>query len=248
MNRLSGKVAVVTGGARNIGQAIVLRLARDGARVLMNYGPGTEVDAEETVAQAKAFGGEVWAEPGDLSAPEAMPMLLRNARERFGRIDVLVNNAAITGRRAPLSALSVEDFERVFAVNTRAVFLGMKAAAELLQDGGRVISIASSTTLYPKPDLGIYAASKAAVRALSEAFATEAGRRGITVNTVMPGPVVPGVFQDAPPSRQEELRQASPFGRLGEPTDIADVVAFLASDDARWITGQHILVNGGSQN
>ncbi|MDA5636465.1 SDR family oxidoreductase [Agrobacterium sp. ST15.16.024] len=239
---------MVTGGARNIGQAIVLRLIRDGASVMLNYGPGTEADASETVAKAEALGGHIFSQGGDLSEPEVMPALLSAAIERFGRADILVNNAAITGPRGPISGLSLADFERIFAINTRSVFLGMKAASQLLADGGRIISIASSTTIYPKPDLGVYAASKAAVKALTEAFAGEAGRRGITVNTVMPGPTVPGIFQDAPASRQEELRQASPFGRLGEPADIADVVAFLASDDARWVTGQHLLVNGGSQH
>jgi 3-oxoacyl-[acyl-carrier protein] reductase len=242
---LAGKVAVVTGGARNIGRAIVLRLVRDGASVLLHYGPGTEADAHETVALAAA-GKRVMVVGGDVSEPDLMSHLFEAAHDRFGSVDILVNNAAMTGPRAPVSQLSLADFERIFAVNVRAVFLGMKAAAARLAEGGRIISIASSTTMYPKPDLGVYAASKSAVKTLTEAFAIEAGQRGITVNTIMPGPTVPGIFDAAPEARKAELRAASPFGRLGEPADIADVVAFLASDESRWITGQHLLVNGGS--
>ena len=244
--QLGGKVAIVTGGARNIGRGIVLRLLRDGACVLLNYGPGTEEDAREA-ADLAAAGDRLAIAPGDVSQSDTMAALFADASGRWGKVDLLVNNAAVTGPRAPVGQTELATFEFVFDVNVRSVFLGMKAAAQQLSDGGRVISVASSTTVYPQPDLGVYAASKAAVKTLTEIFAMEAGRRGITVNTVMPGPTVPGVFEAAPASRQEEIRQASPFGRLGEPADIADVVAFLASEDARWITGQHILVNGGSQ-
>ena len=244
--QLDDKVAIVTGGARNIGRGIVLRLLRDGAAVLLNYEPGTEDAARETVRLANA-GERLALAPGDVSRPETMSELFADARRRWHKVDMLVNNAAVTGPRAPLSRTDLADFELIFAVNVRSIFLGMKAAADALSDGGRIVSVASSTTVYPQPDLGAYAASKAAVKTLTEIFAMEAGKRGITVNTVMPGPTVPGIFDAAPAGRQDEIRRASPFGRLGEPADIADVVAFLASDDARWITGQHILVNGGSQ-
>jgi 3-oxoacyl-[acyl-carrier protein] reductase len=240
--KLSGKVALVTGGARNIGRAITLRLVEEGASVLMHYGPGTEEDAHETMRLAK---GNVVMEGADISEPGTVETLLRSAKNHFGRIDILINNAATTGRRGKLSEMETQDFDQAFALNARSVFLAMKAAFSHLSEGGRIISISSSTTVHPQPDLGIYTASKAAVKALTEVFAMEAGERSITVNTVMPGATVPGMFQGAPEARRKEIALLSPFKRLGQPADIADVVAFLASEDARWITGQHLLVNGG---
>lgn len=241
--KLSGKVALVTGGARNIGRAITLRLVEEGASVLMHYGPGTEEDAHETMRLAK---GNVVMEGADISESGAVATLLRSAKNHFGHVDILINNAAAIGCRGKLSEMEAQDFDRVFALNVRSVFLAMKEASSLLSDGGRIVSISSSTTVYPQPDLGIYTASKAAVKVLTEVFAMEAGERGITVNTVMPGATVPGMFQSAPEARRKEIALLSPFKRLGQPADIADVVAFLVSEDARWVTGQHLLVNGGS--
>lgn len=243
--KLSGKVALVTGGARNIGRAITLRLVQEGANVLMHYGPGTKEDAHETMRLAN---GNVVMEGADISEPGAVETLLHSAKSRFGHVDILINNAATTGRRGRLSEMEAQDFDQVFALNVRPVFLAMKAASSLLSEGGRIVSISSSTTVHPQPDLGIYTASKAAVKALTEVFAMEAGERGITVNTVMPGPTVPGMFQGAPEARQKEIALLSPFRRLGQPADIADVVAFLVSEDARWITGQHLLINGGGSS
>tara|TARA_R100000365_G_C2747356_1_gene77184 strand:- start:3178 stop:3951 length:774 start_codon:yes stop_codon:yes gene_type:complete len=244
---LEGKVAIVTGGARNIGRAIVERLATAGASVMINFGPGTQDQAQELASTLAQEGRSVGIIAGDLSDPETAGAIFDRTMEMWGRADILVNNGAITGPRAKISQLSTAHFDEIFAVNARGVFLMMQQAMAKLSDNGRIVSIASSTTLYPQPDLGVYAASKAAVKALSEAFALEAGQRGITVNTVMPGPVVPGIFDAAPPERQKAIQQASPFGRLGTPADIADIVAFLASEESRWITGQHILANGGSQ-
>lgn len=244
---LEGKVAIVTGGARNIGRAIVERLAKAGANVMINFGPGTQEQAEELASTLTQEGRTVGIIAGDLSDAETAGAIFDCTLKMWGRADILVNNGAITGPRAKLSQLSTANFDEIFAVNARGVFLMMQQAMAKLSDHGRIVSIASSTTLYPQPDLGVYAASKAAVKALSEAFALEAGQRGITVNTVMPGPVVPGIFDAAPLERQRAIQQASPFGRLGTPADIADIVAFLASEESRWITGQHILANGGSQ-
>jgi len=135
----------------------------------------------------------------------------------------------------------------VFSVNVKGVLFALQQAAKNLQDNGRIINISSTTTVYPSPGLAIYAASKNAIKMFTEILAQEIGNRGITVNTVLPGPTSPGMFDNMPQEVQEEAANSSPFKRLGRGEDIADVVAFLASDDARWITAQHITANGGAK-
>jgi 3-oxoacyl-[acyl-carrier protein] reductase len=241
--KLNGKSAIVTGGSRAIGRAIAERLAREGAAVVVNFTRG-EAEANEVVAAINAAGGRAVPARADMAVPDDIARLWSAAEDRFGPVAILVNNAAIY-RQAPLVDITVEDYEAVFGVNVRGVLFGLREAARRLTDGGRIINISSDLSVQPDIERAVYGASKAAVDHLTRVAAKELGRRGITVNSVLPGPTVPGMFALAPEPIQKAAAARSPMGRLGTPRDIADVVAFLASDEARWVTGQVILATGG---
>ncbi len=180
----------------------------------------------------------------DVAVPDDIARLWTAAEERFGPVAILVNNAAIY-RQTPLAEITEEEYETVFGVNVRGVLFALREAARRLSDGGRIINISSDLSVQPDIERAVYGASKAAVDHLTKVAAKELGRRGITVNSVLPGPTVPGMFALAPEPIQKAAAARSPMGRLGTPRDIADVVAFLASEEARWVTGQVILATGG---
>ncbi|WP_433354327.1 glucose 1-dehydrogenase [Microtetraspora malaysiensis] len=233
------RAALVTGSSRGIGAAIAMRLAADGARVLVNYRTNREA-AGKVVTRITTDGGQAVAVQADVADADQLRSLFDAAEEHFGRLDVLVSNAGIW-RTAPIGQASDEDFDTVFATNTRATFLALREAANRLTDGGRIIVISSGATVRPGPGGGLYAASKAAGEQLVRAAARELAPRQITVNSVLPG----ATRTDMLAGNEEEFVARTALGRLGEPDDIADVVAFLASDAARWITGQAILADGG---
>jgi 3-oxoacyl-[acyl-carrier protein] reductase len=243
MTRLGGKSAIVTGASRAIGRAIAERLAREGAAVVVNY-TRNENEAQEVVATINAFEGRAVAVRADVSRPAEVARLWDAAEDRFGSVAILVNNAAIYSQ-TPLAEISEEEYETVFGVNVRGVLFGLREAARRLADSGRIVNISSDLSVHPDIERAVYGASKAAVDHLTQVAARELGRRGITVNSVLPGPTVPGMFARAPEPVQKAAAARSPMGRLGTPRDIADVVAFLASADARWVTGQIILATGG---
>ena len=157
-----------------------------------------------------------------------------------------MNNAGIA-RAGLVADVTEEDYEAIFNLNVRGVLFCLKEAARCIESGGRIINITSSTTVYPGAGQAIYAASKAAVGIFTQVLAQELGERQITVNSVVPGPTSPGMFDNAPLEHRKIAAQSSPLGRLGTPDDIAEVVAFLASDKARWLTGQNIVTNGGAK-
>ncbi len=243
MLRLNGKSAIVTGASRAIGRAIAERLAREGAAVVVNYTRG-EAEAKEVVAAITALGGRGVAVRADVASGDDIARLFTAAEDQFGPVAILVNNAAIY-RQSPLAEITEEEYEAVFGVNVRGVLFGLREAARRMSDGGRIINISSDLSVHPDVERAVYGASKAAVDHLTQVAAKELGRRGITVNSVLPGPTVPGMFALAPEPIQKAAAARSPMGRLGTPGDIADVVAFLASEDARWVTGQVILATGG---
>lgn len=234
---LDGKTALVTGGSRGIGAAIVRRLARDGARVVFGYRTGR--------AEADALTAEVpgsTAVRADLADPEALDVL-------FGAVpdglDILVNNAAVNPP-TPLAEITAADFERVMAVNARFPLLSMVRAAEVLRDGGRIINVSTLNTVVPVPGLALYVGSKSALEGFTIVAARELGPRGITVNTVSPGATDTGLLRAVnTPEALEQTAGYTALGRLGEPADIADVVGFLAGPDSGWITGQNIRATGG---
>ncbi|MEL6164191.1 MAG: glucose 1-dehydrogenase [Cyanobacteria bacterium J06641_2] len=243
--KLAEKVAIVTGSSKGIGRAIAQRLAEDGATVVINYARSGD-KAEEVVATIKQNGGKAIAVQADMGKIPDIESLFEHTIEQFGKVDILVNNAGV-GAGGTIAEVTEEDYEKVFSVNVKGVLFALQQAAKNLENNGRVINVSSTTTIYTSPGLAIYAASKNAIKMFTEILAQEIGNRGITVNTVLPGPTSPGMFDSMPSEVQEEAANSSPFKRIGSGEDIADVVAFLASDDARWITSQHITANGGAK-
>ncbi|MFF0221147.1 glucose 1-dehydrogenase [Streptomyces sp. NPDC004629] len=242
---LKGKTAVVTGGSRGIGRAIALRLARDGAAVVFNYARSRDA-ADEVVRQAEEAGGNVIPVQMDLAEPGAAEELMETADRQLGDLDILVNNAATHTEVVPLAQTEEADFDRVMAVNTRSVFLTMRYAARHMRDGGRIVNISTLNTVFPAPGNAPYAASKGALEQLTLVASRELGARGITVNTVSPGATDTDLLRGAnEPEKLTMVIGMTSLGRLGRPEDVADVVAFLAGPDGRWLTGQNIRANGG---
>jgi 3-oxoacyl-[acyl-carrier protein] reductase len=242
---LKGRTAVVTGGSRGIGRAIVARLAGDGADVVFNYARD-EGAAEIVVRSVREAGGSVRGVRLDLAEPGAAERLMELAEEHLGGVDILVNNAASGFTPTPIAETEEALFDRVMAVNAKSVFLTVRYAARRMRDGGRIVNISTVNTVRPAPGIAPYAASKGAIEQLTAAAACELGARGITVNTVSPGATDTDLLRGA--NSAENLAVAAritPLGRLGQPSDVADVVAFLAGPDARWITGQNIRASGG---
>lgn len=240
-----GKVALVTGSSRGIGRAIAKRLGDDGARVVVNY-RADEESAARVVEEIESAGSSALAVRADVADPASLRGLFDATEARFGGIDLVVNNVA-TARFAPLRDTTDEDFETMLATNVRSGFVALREAARRVRDGGRIVVVSAGVTLTNAPTTGIYAAGKAAVEQLAKVLAKELGPRGITVNNVLPGAtrtdaLARGVSTDV----VERAVANTPLGRLGEPDDIADIVAFLASDEARWITGQSVAAGGGA--
>jgi 3-oxoacyl-[acyl-carrier protein] reductase len=243
--KLEGKVAIVTGSSRGIGQAIAQRLAQDGATVVINYRHSAE-EAKNLVSTIEKNGGKALALQADISQVTDIRRLFQQTCDRFGGLDILVNNAGI-GSIAPIAEVTEADLDTVFNVNVRGVLFALQEAARRINDGGRIVNVSSSTTIYPAAGLAVYIASKAAVKSFTDVLALELGERGITVNSVVPGPTTPGMFDKRPIEEQKAVAASSPLGRIGHAEDIADIVAFLVSEESRWITGQHILANGGAR-
>ncbi|MBD1867272.1 SDR family oxidoreductase [Cyanobacteria bacterium FACHB-471] len=239
---LQGKVAIVTGSSRGIGRASAQRLGHDGANVVVTYS-GNRDKAEEVVSTIEASGAKATAIQVDVRKLEDVRSLFQKAIEHFGKVDILVNNAAGKNIFKPTAEMTVEEYDSMFDI-TRGVYFTLQQAAQHLADGGRIVSISTSGTVMAIPTGGAYAGAKAAIEQFSAGLAKELGARGITVNTVSPGVTnTDGLVLDQ--AQVDQLIAQTPLGRLGQPTDVADAVAMLVSDDARWITGQHIRANGG---
>jgi len=242
--KLTGKVALVTGSARGIGRAIALKLAQEGASLVINYA-GSAAQAQEVVKAIETEGGSAIALQGDVSSVSDIQRLFDGTIEHFGKLDILVNNAGILTNKK-IADFTEAEFDKIFGVNVKGTFFACQQAAQRMADGGRIINFSSSTTAIVMPTYGAYVATKGAVEQMTRVLAKEIGQRGITVNVVSPGPTDTNLFREGKTEAQiQNLAQSSALGRLGEVQDIADVVAFLASDDSRWITGQNIRVNGG---
>jgi 3-oxoacyl-[acyl-carrier protein] reductase len=247
MTDLTGRTALVTGASRGIGRAIAERLAADGALVAVHYG-SNESAANETVAGIENAGGQAFAVRADLADIAELDALFAGLRDGLaGRpLDVLVNNAAVTDYSATIEGATPEAFDRLFAVNVRAPLFVIQRALPLMPDGGRIVNISSGVTWFARPEV-VYGMTKGALNVLTRSLAQTQGRRGITVNTVSPG-ITETDMNDWLTESPEAARQVAgmiALGRHGQPADIADAVAFFASDDGRWVTGQTLEVNGG---
>jgi 3-oxoacyl-[acyl-carrier protein] reductase len=244
MQQKTQKVALVTGASRGIGMAIAERLAHDGFKVIINYSENA-APAEALVRKLEEAGGRAFAVKADISDPSAVRQMFDSAEAAFGGIDVLVNNAGIMGL-SPIADTDDASFDRHIAVNLKGTFNTLREAAKRLRDGGRIVNFSSSVVGLLMPTYGVYVATKAAVEGLTSVLAKELRGRNITVNAVAPGPTATDLFLKGKPQEVvDRLAKMAPLERLGQPSDIADVVSFLAGPDAAWVNGQVLRVNGG---
>ena len=246
MSKLTGKVAVVTGASKGIGAGIAKALAAEGAAVVVNYA-SSQAGADKVVEAITAAGGKAIAVHGDVSKATQAQGLIDAAIAVFDRLDILVNNAAVC-EYAPLSHITEEQFHTMFNVNVLGVLLTTQAAAKHFGEGASVINISSGVTSVLPPASAVYTSTKGAVDAITGVLAAELGARKIRVNAINPGIVetegargqgfIGSDFEAA-------FVAQTPLGRIGQPDDIGDIAVFLASNDSRWLTGEHLLASGG---
>jgi 3-oxoacyl-[acyl-carrier protein] reductase len=240
----SPRIALVTGASRGIGAAVARRLARDGYTVAVNYA-SNEAEANAVVAAIEAAGGRALAVRADVSRSAEVKRMFDTIEARLGRIDVLVNNAGVLPY-VSIAETSDEVFERTFAINVQGSFNTMRECFTRMNDGGRIVNFSTSVLHMAPPTYGVYVATKAAVEAMARVFTKELRGRGITCNSVAPGPVATELFLKGKSEEQiGQFANMAPLQRLGQPDDIAGVVSFLAGPDGAWVNGQVLRANGG---
>jgi 3-oxoacyl-[acyl-carrier protein] reductase len=240
-----GKVALVTGSSRGIGKAVALDMARKGARIVLNYASNDEA-AQSALSEVlrESPGSRMYK--ADISSMEQVHDMIRHIREDMGRVDIIVNNAAIT-RDKPLAMMPEEDWDRVLEVNLKGVYNCTKCALRpmIQQKWGRIINMTSLSAILGRSGQANYAASKGGIIGFTKSLCKEVARFNITVNAVCPGLIDTEMIRRMPKERQEEFLRAIPMAKFGEPQDVAEAVSFLASERARYITGQVLCVDGG---
>ncbi|MFZ4122454.1 MAG: SDR family oxidoreductase [Caulobacterales bacterium] len=247
MTSLANKVALITGAGRGIGKAIAERYGRLGADIVVNYA-SDDKSASETVEAIRAMGARAIAVRADVSRPDSLEGLFQAALHEFNQLDIVVANAGIELINQAIADFTEEEFDRLFAVNTKGAFFTLQKAAKYVVDNGRIIYIGSSTTSYPLPGTALYGGSKMAPRFLIEVLAKEIGHRGVAVNSIIPTAIEgAGVFSGGvDPAFREFVRTFRPMERMGTMNDVADVAEFLAGPLAGFISGQHLLISGGA--
>lgn len=238
----AGRAAIVTGSSRGIGAATAKRLARDGFAVTLNYLTNAQL-AAQVVGDIEGAGGRAIARQADVADPVAVRALFDACEAAFGGVDVVVSNAGIMNT-APIARFADEAFDRMIATNLKGSFNVLREAARRTRDGGRILALSSTSLTQKRPSHGPYAATKAAQEMLCGSLAKELAGRRISVNAVAPGPTNTDLFR-VPPALREQAASAIPYGRIGEPEDIADAIAALCSGDGEWINGQLVFANGG---
>jgi 3-oxoacyl-[acyl-carrier protein] reductase len=248
MKILNNKVAVITGSARGLGKAIAERYASLGANIVINYSKD-KASADEVVSNITAMGVKVIAVQADVSVVADIERLFDEAVKAFGKIDIVVANAGIEMVETPVSEFTESQFDKLFSINTKGAYFTMQQAAKKVENNGRIIYIASSTTAFPIPGMAIYGGSKTTPRYMVDVLSKEIGHKGITVNTIIPFAVDhSGIFADenSYPELRKSLIDSCPMGRLAEVEDVANIAEFFASDLSSFVNGQHLLVNGGA--
>ena len=243
---LEGKVALITGSARNMGRAFAKALAARGANVVVHHRSADSLeDAEETARLVRQNGVNALVTKGDLSKPSTVADVFAAAKQAFGRIDIVINNAGVVIKK-PFEDIREDDFDRAFGINTKAAFFTMQEAAKQIEDHGRIINMGTTLLGATTPMYSVYAGSKAPLEDFTRALAKEIGGRGVTVNVVAPGPIDTPFFHGQETEQSTAyLKNMSVAGRLGEVDDIVPIVDFLASEGAQWVTAQTLFVNGG---
>jgi len=245
---LQNKVALITGSSKGLGRAIALRYASLGANIVINYSKD-KGPADEVMAACLAKGVKAICVQGDASKIADIENMFSQALTAFGKIDIVVANAGIELVNVNLIDYTEADFDRLFIINAKGTFFVMQQAAKHISDGGRIINISSSTTVRPQPGESGYGGSKTPAKYFVEVLSKEIAHRKVTVNSIIPGPIdKSGIFTDMPDTDpyKKSLIDATPLGRLGLAEDVANVAEFLASDNASFITGEHLLMNGGA--
>ena len=243
--RLQDKAAIITGGDSGIGRAVALAFAREGADVLFSY-LNEEPDARETVRVVEGAGRKAVAVPGDIGDEGHCQQIVQRATQEFGKLDILVNNAAFQMSHESIQELPSEEFDYTFRTNIYAMFYLCKAALPKMQSGGAIINTASIQAYQPKPSLLAYAATKGAIVTFSKALAEEAIKQGVRVNAVAPGPVwTPLIPMSMPQQQVAQFGQQTPIGRPAQPAEVAPAYVFLASQESSYITGEVLGVTGG---
>jgi len=247
--KLTGKVAVVTGASKGIGASIALHLAAEGAAVVLDYATSKE-GADRVLAEIVRGGGKAIAVQADVSKPDDIQRLFAEAKRAFGRLDILVNNAGIY-EFAPLQDVTAEHFRKLFDLNVLGLILSTREAVKHLgAEGGSIINISSVVATAALPNASVYSATKAAVDAVTRTLATELGPRNIRVNSINPGMVETEGVRAAGIEQSDLRRQVeaqTPLGRIGQPRDIGPAAVFLASSDSAWITGETLYISGGNR-
>ncbi|KAA8650994.1 hypothetical protein EYZ11_004292 [Aspergillus tanneri] len=243
--RLQGKVALVTGASRGIGRATALALAKEGARVVVNY-VSSAAAAEEVVAEIGS--DDAISVKADVSKLDDIRKLIDQTVERFSKIDILVLNAGLLWQAGDLMSITEDNFDRLFAANVRGPLFTVQAAAPHIPDGGRVLLFSTSLAGFSMitPNYLLYTATKGAVEQMTRVLAKDLGRRGITVNTISPGPIGTDAYFVGKTEQMVQMQSnMAPAGRLGKPEEVANVIAFISSDDSQWVNGQTLRINGG---
>jgi 3-oxoacyl-[acyl-carrier protein] reductase len=242
--RTANQVAIVTGASRGIGAEVARRLAKDGFSVSINYA-SSSAEADALVAELQANGAKAIAVKADVSKADQVRNLFEVTEQQLGKVDVLVNNAGVL-KTVPLAETSDALYDQTFDINVRGTFNTLREAAARLNEGGRIVNFSSTTLGLNMPGYAVYNATKAAVEAFTHVFAKELRGRNITVNAVAPGPIATSLFLDGKTEEQiQAFAKMPPLQRLGQPEDIASVVAFLAGPDSGWVNGQILRANGG---